>query len=136
VKRLRLPSDGPVAQQDALIGTSLGDFIRYKRKEQGLSLRDFGQIVDISFVHLSDIEQGKRYPSSKALSRIAKAIGVEKERLTKLDKRVSFEELRRFVARSPALASALQATICTLKEGSTTPEAVAELLAGGSAKPH
>jgi transcriptional regulator with XRE-family HTH domain len=59
-----------------------GDTLRDLRHESGLSLRDLGEIVDLSATHLSRIETGQRSPPDrKKVIEIANAIGTrEKDR--------------------------------------------------------
>lgn len=53
----------------------LGEAIRRRREQAGLSLRELGQASGYSFSYLSGIENSKRWPSLPALEAIAKALG-------------------------------------------------------------
>jgi transcriptional regulator with XRE-family HTH domain len=55
----------------SLSTTGLGDKVRALRKEQGLSLEELGQALDLSFTYLSEIERGERVPSLQALQKIS-----------------------------------------------------------------
>lgn len=53
---------------------SIGERIRMKRKELGLTLKNVAQISGMSIGNLSDIERGQYNPSSKNLSKLASAL--------------------------------------------------------------
>ncbi len=50
----------------------LGDRIRALREEKGLTLEGMGQLLELSFTYLSEIERGERVPSLQALQKISK----------------------------------------------------------------
>lgn len=53
-----------------------GDRMRKARERRGLTLRDLGNMSNLSFGYLSRIERGKQEPSLDALRRIADVLGV------------------------------------------------------------
>ncbi len=55
----------------------LGEAIRYLRNRLGLSQRDAAEELGISFVHLSNIENGKASPSPEMLERFRDAWGID-----------------------------------------------------------
>ena len=64
------------AQSEQTIGTTLGEALRARREESGLSLRAAAERAGMSPAHLSEVERGIKEPSFGALSKIADAIGV------------------------------------------------------------
>jgi len=48
-----------------MLDTTFGSFIREKRKEKGISLRKLTELIDMSPVHLSNLENDRR-PAPKA----------------------------------------------------------------------
>ena len=64
------------AESEQSIGHLLGDALRSRREESGLSLRAAAERAGMSPAHLSEVERGLKEPSFGALARIADAIGV------------------------------------------------------------
>ncbi|MCM3739188.1 helix-turn-helix domain-containing protein [Oceanobacillus luteolus] len=59
-----------------------GEFLKaYRTEEKNMSLRDFADLIGISFSHLSKIERGEHVPSKTTVSMIANALGLEKDKL-------------------------------------------------------
>lgn len=54
----------------------LGEMIRQKRKELGLSGKEFASVIGVSPSHLCLIEKGERTPSLGKLRQISKALGI------------------------------------------------------------
>lgn len=54
----------------------LGQFIRNKRKEKGLSAKDLSQITSISEGHILYIERGKRKPTFDIVSKLIKGLNL------------------------------------------------------------
>jgi transcriptional regulator with XRE-family HTH domain len=65
------------AESEQSIGSILGDALRARREDSGLSLRAAAERAGMSPAHLSEVERGLKEPSFGALARIADAIGVE-----------------------------------------------------------
>lgn len=59
----------------------LGQFIRDKRKEFGITLRELSKESGISFSHLSKIERGEHMPSKETIETIADSLGIDKYEL-------------------------------------------------------
>ncbi|MGB1526738.1 MAG: helix-turn-helix domain-containing protein [Miltoncostaeaceae bacterium] len=64
------------AESERSIGSLLGEALRARRDESGLSLRAAAERAGMSPAHLSEVERGIKEPSLGALARIADAIGV------------------------------------------------------------
>jgi transcriptional regulator with XRE-family HTH domain len=87
----------------------LGDFIRDKRDELDISLREFARkLGDVSPAHISDIERGRRFPSEELLRKIATILRVTVEELQRHDMRPPVDDLRRLVERDPTYGVALR----------------------------
>lgn len=88
---------------------TLAERIRELRETKDLSLREFAKKLDnTSPAHISDIENGRRYPSDELLHKIARILDVKFEELKQLDVRLRVEDLRRAVRLDPALGFALR----------------------------
>ena len=88
---------------------TLGDRIRFLRDQHDLSLREFAhKLGDVSAAHVSDIENGRRNPSSDLLGKMAKVLAVSLEELEKLGISLPLDELRQAIKREPALGFALR----------------------------
>ena len=96
---------------------TLGEFIRKKRDEVDLSLRELARRLEITAPYLSDIELGRRTPSDAVLAKIAGFLGVQVEELKKFDHRGSITDLKRFIAMSPKLGVAFRSAVDDVKEG-------------------
>ena len=60
---------------------SFGLLIRKLRKENGLSLRKLAKQVDVSYVQIAHIENGKFSTSKKVLEQLAKALDYDVDKL-------------------------------------------------------
>lgn len=61
-------------------GITFGSFVREKRLEKGIHLRDLAKMLDIAPAYLSDIENNHRYPPEKEkIYIIADALKLTKE---------------------------------------------------------
>lgn len=56
--------------------SKIGDFIKTKREEKGLNITALAELSGVSRPYLSQIESGKRKPSSDILNKISKPLGV------------------------------------------------------------
>jgi transcriptional regulator with XRE-family HTH domain len=89
----------------------IGPFIRQRRDELDLSLRELAKKLDCSPAFISDIELGRRHPSEKVLSEIAKILKVKVEDLRKMDVRPPIEEIKRVTQDDPTFALAFRTVI-------------------------
>lgn len=69
--------------------SELGERIRSKRKEKGMSQRDLAEKVGVGFPHLSKIENGAETPSDELLDKIADALDDDVDELMTIARRVS-----------------------------------------------
>ncbi len=104
---------------------SLGERIRELREIKDLSLREFGKkLGNLSAAFLSDIELGRRHPSAKVLTDMARVLGITVEDLESYDVRPVIEDVKRLVAQNPALGFALRKVL----DKEVTPEELLKLV--------
>jgi transcriptional regulator with XRE-family HTH domain len=89
----------------------IGPFIRQRRDELDLSLRELAKRLDCSPAFISDIELGRRHPSDKVLMEIAKILKVKVEELRKMDVRAPIDEIKRVTQDDPTYALAFRTVI-------------------------
>jgi transcriptional regulator with XRE-family HTH domain len=89
----------------------IGPYIRKRRDELDLSLRELAKRLDCSPAFISDIELGRRHPSDKVLIEIAKILKVKAEDLRKMDVRAPIDEIKRITQDDPAFALAFRTVI-------------------------
>ena len=89
----------------------IGPYIRKRRDELDLSLRELAKRLDCSPAFISDIELGRRHPSDKVLIEIAKILKVKAEDLRKMDVRAPIDEIKRITQDDPTFALAFRTVI-------------------------
>jgi transcriptional regulator with XRE-family HTH domain len=89
----------------------LGSFMRRRRDELDLSLREFAKRLDCSAAFISDIELGRRHPSDKVLAEIARVLEVKLEALQAMDERAPIEDIKRLTQNDPRYALAFRTMI-------------------------
>jgi transcriptional regulator with XRE-family HTH domain len=89
----------------------LGPFMRRRRDELDISLREFAKRLDCSAAFISDIELGRRHPSDKVLADIARVLDVKIETLQTMDTRPPIEEIKRLTQDDPRFALAFRTMI-------------------------
>ena len=89
----------------------IGPFIRRRRDELDLSLRELAKKLDCSPAFISDIELGRRHPSEKVLIEIAKILKVKLDDLRKMDVRPPIEDIKRMTQNDPTFALAFRTVI-------------------------
>ena len=89
----------------------LGSFMRRRRDELDLSLREFAKRLDCSAAFISDIELGRRHPSDKVLAEIARVLDVKLEMLQAMDERAPLEDIKRLTQSDPRYALAFRTMI-------------------------
>src|SRR5258708_15019662 len=90
---------------------SLGQYMRRRRDELDLSLREFAKRLDCSAAFISDIELGRRHPSEKVLAEIARLLDVKLEELQAMDERPPLDEIKRLTQSDPRFALAFRTMI-------------------------
>jgi transcriptional regulator with XRE-family HTH domain len=89
----------------------LGPYMRRRRDELDISLRELAKRLDCSPAFISDIELGRRYPSEKVLAEIAHVLKVKVEELRALDVRAPIEDIKRITHNDPTFALAFRTVI-------------------------
>src|SRR5690348_4326287 len=89
----------------------IGPFIRRRRDEIDMSLRELAKRLDCSPAFLSDIELGRRHPSDKVLIEIARILKVKVDELRNRDVRPPIDEIKRVTQDDPNFALAFRTVI-------------------------
>jgi len=89
----------------------IGPYIRKRRDELDLSLRELAKKLDCSPAFISDIELGRRHPSDKVLIEIARTLKVKVEELREMDVRAPIDEIKRITLDDPTFALAFRTVI-------------------------
>jgi transcriptional regulator with XRE-family HTH domain len=89
----------------------IGPYIRKRRDELDLSLRELAKKLDCSPAFVSDIELGRRHPSEKVLAEIARILKVKLEELHQMDVRAPIDEIKRITHDDPTFALAFRTVI-------------------------
>lgn len=89
----------------------LGPYMRRRRDELDLSLREFAKRLDCSAAFISDIELGRRHPSEKVLVEIARVLKVKLEELQAMDVRPPIDDIKRLTQNDPRFALAFRTMI-------------------------
>jgi len=89
----------------------LGPFMRRRRDQLDISLREFAKKLECSAAFISDIELGRRNPSDKVLSDIARLLEVKLEELQAMDVRAPIEDIKRLTQNDPRFALAFRTMI-------------------------
>ena len=89
----------------------IGPYIRKRRDELDLSLRELAKRLDCSPAFISDIELGRRHPSEKVLAEIARILKVKIEELRGMDVRAPIEDIKRITQDDPTFALAFRTVI-------------------------
>ena len=89
----------------------IGPYIRKRRDELDLSLREFAKKLDCSPAFISDIELGRRYPSDEVLNEMARVLRVKVEELRAMDVRAPIGDIKRITLNDPTFALAFRSVI-------------------------
>src|SRR6266478_2570259 len=89
----------------------IGPYIRKRRDELDLSLREFAKKLDCSPAFISDIELGRRHPSDEVLVEMARVLKVKVEDLRAMDVRAPIDDIKRITLDDPTFALAFRSVI-------------------------
>lgn len=91
------------------MSTDFGEYLRKRRQEKKLGLREIARMIDVSPSYISRLESGDEVnpPSEKVIDKLAVAIGEDKDSLMRLAGRIS-KDIKGFVASTPNLADFLR----------------------------
>lgn len=87
---------------------TFGSYIRERRNEKDLSLRELAAKIDVSAAFLHDIELGRRYPSESVLTELIANLNLSREELDKYDTRPPTQEIRSSTLKNPRYAIAFR----------------------------
>jgi transcriptional regulator with XRE-family HTH domain len=62
---------------DVLLRQVIGNVFRRLRRERGITLRELAEVAQVSVPYLSEIERGRKEPSSEILAAICRALDLE-----------------------------------------------------------
>src|ERR1700686_3826272 len=100
----------------------IGPYIRRRRDELDLSLRELAKKLDCSPAFISDIELGRRHPSDKVLVEIARVLKVKVEELREMDVRAPIDEIKRITQDDPTFALAFRTFVRTVNDKKLRPD--------------
>lgn len=66
----------PVDQSEPLLRELLGDILRRKRSERGRTLREVADDARMSLAYVSEVERGRKEPSSEILNALCGALDI------------------------------------------------------------
>ncbi len=89
----------------------IGPYIRRRRDELDLSLRELAKKLDCSPAFISDIELSRRHPSDKVLVEIARILKVKVEELRGMDVRAPIDQIKPLTQGDPTFALAFRTVI-------------------------
>ena|ERR1043165_313402 len=108
-----------------MLAKTLGEFVRARRDELDISLRELARKLDITPPFLSDIELGKRYPSEPVMLKLAEFFRISIDELKMFDHRESLSDLKRMLEQNSNLNVAFRTAIEDVKDGKISPEQLA-----------
>ena len=80
----------------------LGEAVREIRKKRGVSLRKLAEKVDVSFVNLSHIENGRIKTSRETIKQIAAALNYDTDKLLSKAEEIN-DDLEKIINNKPTL---------------------------------
>ena len=102
---------------------ALGDIVRAKRIEHGLSLRTLAKQLSVTPSYMSDIENDRRVPAEDVLRQIGATLGLDFDLLMAQAGRLG-EQAVRYIRRTPSAGILFR----RLAENGTSPEVIDKLL--------
>jgi transcriptional regulator with XRE-family HTH domain len=106
--------------------TTLGKRLKQLRTAEGLSLRALAQKTTVTFSHLSDLESGRRMPSSSLIQELAIIYHKDVDELARLDER-AVPALRQLIQKKPDVAAPISVLVRALATQRVTVDQVREL---------
>ena len=94
---------------------TLGLLIRKLRKDKGFSLRKLAEKVDISFVNIAHIENGRVATSEKVIKQLAKALDYDVDKLLAVADSVN-EDIKKIIKKMPTVVPDFLRTAKNLTE--------------------
>ena len=114
---------------------TFGQRIRELRQERDLSLRDFGEKLGTranptSLAFLSDLENGRRFPSDEMLAKLAQVLRIPEEHLRSHDQRPPSRDIQDLVEQNPQFGFAFRRAVEAIHNQNLTPDEFANRVEG------
>jgi transcriptional regulator with XRE-family HTH domain len=94
---------------------TLGQLIRKLRKQKGLSLRNLAEQVDVSYVQIAHIENGKFSTSKRIFEQLAKALDYDVDKLLAAGDAVG-DDIEKIITKTPTAVPEFLRTAKNLTE--------------------
>jgi transcriptional regulator with XRE-family HTH domain len=114
---------------DPLPTKTLGQRVRELRQKADMALRDLGEKlkdpetgVHVSSAFLSDIENGRRFPSDDLIDRMAAVLGADADELRKCDPRGPAREIQELAVMNAKYAFAFRRAVDFVQDNNLSPE--------------
>ncbi len=121
---------------EATDSNSLGRFIRRKREEMGISLREFSRQTGIALVFLSDIERGKKKGAAETHTKIAEFLRVPIGELIEVSPHVALCYFRILLDQNPSLRRAFSSFMRRVSDQELTASELANFFKAENRKMH
>jgi transcriptional regulator with XRE-family HTH domain len=114
---------------DPLPTKTLGQRVRELRQKADMALRDLGEKLKdpetgthVSAAFLSDIENGRRFPSDDLIDRMAEVLGADADELRKCDPRGPAREIQDLAVMNARYAFAFRRAVDFVQDHNLSPE--------------
>lgn len=123
---------------EPLPNKTLGQRLRELRQDADLTLRDLGaKLKDpttktpVSAAFLSDIENGRRFPSDDMIEKIAEILGTDPMELRRCDPRGPAREIQDLATMNPQYAFAFRRAVEHIQDWKISPEELVRRIEAG-----
>lgn len=113
---------------------TLGDYLRQRRLDRTLSIRELAKLIDKSPAMISEIESGNRLPSDEMMQALARVLRTTIDELRKYDSRPQKKEIGDLLAKNPNLGLAFRTLVDKYKAG-MPPEQLQQWIAKAPVEP-
>lgn len=107
---------------------TFGEKLRQLREEKDISLRELARRIGVSAPFLSDVELGRRFPTSDKLEMLARELDVDVDELKKHDFRDEADAIKKMMFANPAAGLAFRTLASQIKDG-VNPEEILKKIA-------
>lgn len=128
--------------EDSLPNKTLGQRLRELRIKADLSLRELGEKlkdqeshIHVSAAFLSDIENGRRFPSDEMLERMANLFSADIHELKLCDPRGPTKEIQDLATMNPRYAFAFRRAVEFIQSSNMSPDVFVKRLENQNADP-
>lgn len=123
---------------EPLPNKTLGQRLRELRQNADLSLRDLGDKLKdpttntpVSAAFLSDIENGRRFPSDDMIEKLAEMLGADPMELRRCDPRGPAREIQDLATMNPQYAFAFRRAVEHIQDWKISPEELVRRIEAG-----